>query len=304
LDISIIIVSWNVADDLRACLRSLENAGAGRYTVEVIVVDSASQDDTARIVRDEFPHVTLLALDENVGFTRGNNMGMTRASGRLLLLLNPDTEVIGDGIAILADLLDRDPTIGIAGPHTLNTDGTTQSTRRRFPDRRTALFETPWLRRFAPALIRRFEAADVADDATADIDSVQGSCMIVRRAVYEQVGGFDEGFVMYFEELDWCYRAKAAGWRVVYCGDAQIMHHGGRSSGQVSGRKHVYYNRSKVRYFSKVYGRGFGSVLRVLLKLVYVWQWLLEGGKWVLGLQRTLRAERLAAYGQVLRSSL
>jgi len=207
-------------------------------------------------------------------------------------------------VAALADLLERDSTVGIAGPHTLNTDGTTQSTRRRFPDRRTAIFETPWLRRFAPNLIRRFEATEIADDVTADIDSVQGSCMMVRRDVYEQVGGFDEGFVMYFEELDWCYRAKAAGWRVVYCGGAQIVHHGGRSSEQVSGRKHVHYNRSKVRYFSKVYGRGFGVLLVLVLKFVYAWQWMLEGAKWLLGRQRQLRAERLAAYGQVLRSGL
>lgn len=304
MDISIIIVSWNVADDLRACLNSLKDAGSGRYTVEIIVVDSASQDDTARIVHEEFPHVVLIALEENVGFTRGNNIGMAKAAGRYLLLLNPDTEVVGSAVAVLADLLEREPTVGIVGPHTLNTDGTTQSTRRRFPDRRTAIFETSWLRRFAPNLIHRFEAADIPDDAIADVDSVQGSCMMVRREVYEQVGGLDEGFVMYFEELDWCYRARAAGWRVVYCGGAQIIHHGGRSSGQVSGLKHVHYNRSKVRYFSKVYGRGFGMLLHVVLKLVYAWQWVLEGVKWVLGRQRRLRAERLAAYGQVLRSGL
>lgn len=304
MDISIIIVSWNVADDLRACLNSLKDAGSGRYAVEVIVVDSASQDETPRILREEYPLVKVVALDENVGFTRGNNVGMAQATGRYLLLLNPDTEVVGDAVAVLADLLERDSTVGITGPHTLNTDGTTQSTRRRFPDRRTAIFETPWLRRFAPNLIRRFEAAEIADGATADVDSVQGSCMMVRREVYETVGGFDEGFVMYFEELDWCHRAKAAGWRVVYCGGAQIVHHGGRSSDQVSGRKHVHYNRSKVRYFSKVYGRGFGVLLRLVLKLVYAWQWMLEGVKWLLGRQRHLRTERLAAYGQVLRSSL
>lgn len=304
MDISIIIVSWNVADDLRACLNSLKDAGAGRYAVEVIVVDSASEDGTPQRVRAEFPHVKLIALDENAGFTRGNNIGMAKAAGRYLLLLNPDTEVIGDAVATLADLLERDASIGIAGPRTLNTDGTNQSTRRHFPDRRTAVFETPWLRRFAPDLIRRFEAAEIADDATADVDSVQGSCMMVRRDVTEQIGGFDEGFVMYFEELDWCYRAKAAGWRVVYCGDAQIIHHGGRSSGQVSGRKHVLYNRSKVRYFTKVYGRGFGVLLGLVLKLVYAWQWGLEGVKWLLGRQRQIRAERLAAYSQVLRSGL
>jgi hypothetical protein len=127
---------------------------------------------------------------------------------------------------------------------------------------------------------------------------------MLRREVYEQIGGLDTGFVMYSEELDWCKRAKNAGWRVVYLGTAQIVHHGGKSSEQVVGRKHVYFQESKLRYFRKHHGSMVAFLLRGFLLLSYVWQIGLETGKSLLGNKRQMRRERIKAYWQVVRSGL
>lgn len=312
LDLSIIIVSWNVADLLAACLESilaadvsLDPSETDRLTVEIIVVDSGSSDHTVSMLRERFPQITLLAQSENVGYTRGNNIGLAAAQGRYLLLLNPDTEIIGHALEEMVAYLEANPQVGILGPHTLNSDGTTQSTRRRFPTVPLAFFESTWLQRFAPKpMLQRFYVEDQPDTSTFEVDWVQGSALLARRAVYEQIGGLDEGYIMYSEELDWCKRAKAAGWQVVYLGSARIIHHGGKSTDQVKARAHIYFQQSKLRYFRKYHGWLIAQLLRAFLLLNYLWQITLEGIKSLLGHKRAMRSERIRAYWQVIRSGL
>ncbi|MBZ0277321.1 MAG: glycosyltransferase family 2 protein [Anaerolineae bacterium] len=304
-DLSIIIVSWNVADLLAACLKSILAAPVNGLTPEIIVVDSASTDASVSLVQEQYPQVTLLAQRENLGFTRCNNIGLQTATGRYVMLLNPDTEVIGDALAQMVAYLDANPTVGIVGPHTLNTDGTTQSTRRRFPTLATAFFESTWLQAFAPkSLLNRYYVADAPDDTVVDVGWVQGSALMARREVYAQIGGLDEGYVMYSEEMDWCKRAKDAGWRVVYLGTAHITHHGGKSTDQVTARRHIHFQQSKLRYFRKYHGWLAAQTLRGVLLLLYLWQLIMEGFKGLIGHKRALRQERVAAYWQVLRSGL
>lgn len=304
IDLSIIIVSWNVANLLAACLDSIFTNANG-LRLEVIVVDSASSDQTVAMVRERFREVMLLPQTENLGFSKCNNVGLTAARGRHLLLLNPDTEIIGDALAKMVAYLDENATVGIIGPHTLNTDGSTQSTRRRFPTLATGIFESTWLQAYSPKrLMSRYHVTDAPDDAMLDVDWVQGSALMARREVYAQIGGLDEGFVMYSEELDWCRRAKAAGWRVVYLGTAQIVHHGGKSTEQVAARKHIHYHESKLRYFRKYHGRLVAQMLRLFLLLNYIWQIGIEGTKGLLGHKPSLRRQRIREYWQVLRSGL
>ncbi|MDX1991563.1 MAG: glycosyltransferase family 2 protein [bacterium] len=304
LDLSIIIVSWNVRDLLAACLRSIE-ATAGHLKLETIVVDSASSDDSVAMMQRDFPHVTVLAQHENVGYTRGNNIGLQAAKGRYLLLLNPDTEIMGDALTQMVAYLDAHPEVGVVGPHTLNTDGSYQSTRRRFPTVLLAFFESTWLQPYAPkTLLDRFYVNDAPQDATLEVDWVQGSALLARREIYDQIGGLDEGYVMFSEELDWCKRAKQHGWRVVYLGSANITHHGGKSTDQASARKHIYFQESKLRYFRKYHGVWVAVVLRVFLLLSYSLQLLLEAAKALIGSKRTMRQERIRTYWQVLRSGL
>jgi hypothetical protein len=307
VDLSIIIVSWNVADLLTACLDSIyaNHPPATDSSVEIIVVDSASHDSTVEMTGARYPDVKLLAQEENVGFSRGNNIGLETAQGRYLFLLNPDTEIIGNAIQQMIDYLDANSDVGIIGPHTLNTDGSTQSTRRRFPSKQLAFFESTWLQPLAPqSLLDDFYVTDVPDHATADVDWVQGSALMARREVYEEIGGLDAGFVMYSEELDWCKRAKDAGWRVVYFGGAQITHHGGKSSEQASAFKHIHFQKSKIRYYRKHHSGGFAKLLRLFLLANYVWQLALESAKSLIGHRRDLRRERIKTYWQVLRSGL
>jgi len=316
-DVSIVIVSWNVADLLDACLRSVAagpvqlvgpgqeaDPGDVRLAVEVIVVDSGSADHSLEVL-SRYPWVVALPQAENVGFTRGNNLGLRAARGRYLMLLNPDTEIIDDALPKLAAYLDAHPGVGIVGPHTLNSDGSTQSTRREFPTFVTALFESTWLQRYAPpGVLRRYTLSDRPDDGTYDVGWMQGSALMARREVYEQIGGLDEGYIMYSEEMDWCHRARDAGWRRVYVGAARIVHHGGKSSDQVVARRHIYFQQSKVRYFRKFHGRLAGEALRVYLLALYAWQLGLEWLKGRLGHRPELRRERVAAYREVLRSGL
>jgi N-acetylglucosaminyl-diphospho-decaprenol L-rhamnosyltransferase len=304
VDLSIIIVSWNVCDLLRQCLHSVF-ANLQTCRLEVIVVDNVSTDGSAEMVRAEFPDAHLIVNAENRGFPAANNQGIDVAQGRYVLILNPDTEVVGDALATMVAYADAHPDVGVVGPRLLNEDGSVQSSCRRFPTLATALFESTWLQAHAPRrLLERYYVQDQPSDATLDVDWVMGAALMARQEAIEQVGPMDEGYFMYSEELDWCKRFKDAGWRVVYLPTAQIVHYGGKSSDQVVISRHIHFQTSKVLYFRKHHGRLVSEILRWFLLGNYTWQLGLEGAKWLVGHKRPLRAERVAAYRQVLRSGL
>lgn len=303
-DLSIIIVNWNVGALLRTCLHSIER-GRDTLHIEVIVVDSASSDNSVAMVRAEFPWVRLITCQENVGFPKGNNLGLAAANGRFLYLLNPDTEIVGDALSVMVGYMQQHTDVGVLGTQLLYPDGRIQSSRRRFPSVLTGLFESTWLQPLAPRrLLRHYYAQDLPDDQPADVDWVMGASLLLRREVYDQVGGMDEAYFMYSEELDWCRRIKDAGWRVVYLPAAQVIHHEGKSSEQAVTARHVNFNRAKLRYFRKYHGRFAAAFIRGVLLLNYAAQLLLEGGKGVLGHKRPLRWQRVRAYWQVLRTGL
>ena len=303
-DLSIVIVSWNVCDFLRSCLSSVP-VDQRDLVIEVIVVDSASEDGSAQMIRDEFPWVRLVSCSENVGFPKGNNIGMRDATGRFLLLLNPDTEIIGDALSRMVTYLEENVEVGIVGAQLLDSDGSIQSSRRRFPSIATALFESTWLQPYAPKkMMRHYFAEDLPVDSPVEVDWLVGACLMARKEVVDQVGLMDEAFFMYSEELDWCRRIKEQGWRIVYLPQAQIIHHVGRSSEQAVTERHINFQRAKLRYFRKYHGRFPTMLIRAILLLNYVWQLALELGKGILGNQRSLRRQRAGAYWRVLRSGL
>ncbi len=302
-DLSIIIVSWNVRELLQNCLRSVMAEAALR--LQVIVVDSASTDGSQEMVAEHFPQVELVACQENVGFPGGNNLGLERANGRYILLLNPDTVVHSDALAQMVSYLEQNPGVGVVGPQLLNADGTVQSSRRRFPTVRTAFFESTWLQPYAPqAVFEHYYAGDVADGQTAVVDWVMGACLMTRQEVVAQVGGLDEKYFMYSEELDYCRRIHEAGWQVVYYPQARVTHLSGKSSEQAVTQRHINFNRAKLRYFRKYHGRMAASVLRLFLLASYGWQLSLEAIKGAVGHKRPLRWQRVRAYWMVLRSGL
>jgi hypothetical protein len=324
VDLSIVIVSWNVRDLLRRCLLSVirdqgavireqgsgtRDQGSGTshrsLITETIVVDNGSTDGSIEVMRGEFPTVRLIANTHNQGFPAANNQGLAVAQGRYVLLLNPDTEVVEDALATMVAFADGHPDVGVVGPQLLNPDGSVQSSRRRFPTLATAFFESTWLQPYAPRrLLERYYVLDRPDDATQDVDWVKGAALLARREALERVGPMDEKFFMYSEELDWCRRFREAGWRVVYLPTAQVVHHEGKSSEQVVAARHIHFQTSKVRYFRKYHGAVAAEGLRLFLLGHYVWQLGLEGAKWLVGSKRPMRAERVVAYWQVLQSRL
>ena len=343
-DLSIIIVSWNVRELLRGCLRSISRdqrsgiRGQGQaapaltpdaclLTPEIIVIDNASSDGSAAMVLAEFPQVRLIANADNRGFTSGNNQGIAVAQGRYVFFLNPDTVVMGDALATMVGTMEEHPDVGVVGPQLRYGDGSLQSSRRRFPTFGSALFEStplawhwpdnPWARRYRMedqvAGIRSQKAggrgqdevaADSLDSTGEEVDWLVGAALLTRRIVLDQVGVFDEGYFMYSEELDWCRRVKMAGWRVMYLMSAQIVHYEGKSSEQVVAARHIRFQTSKVRYFRKFHGRLAATALRAFLLAAFAVEWTLEADKWLLGSKRPLRRERMAAYAQLLASGL
>ncbi len=305
-DLSILIVSWNVRALLLACLDALPQAVGDEFSYEVIVVDNASTDGTVDAVRQTLPHVRIIANKENRGFTGGNNQALAAARGRYLLFLNPDTRPLPGSIAELIRYLEAHPQVGIVGPRLWYGDGRPQPNRRRFPTLLTLFTESTIIEHYLPRLpiFARFKMADRPDDRVQEVDWLVGAAMLARREVYEQIGPLDEGFFMYSEELDWCRRARAAGWRVVYDPAAEIIHYEGQSSQQVVARRDIAFFSSRVRYTRKYHGAFWAELLRMWLLATFGFQWLREGLKWLLGHKRELRAQRMAAYRQVLRSGL
>ena len=300
--LSIIIVSWKVRELLAACLASLPRGP------EVIVVDNASADGSAEMIRERYADVTLLANRENRGFTGGNNDGLKLAHGSLIMFLNPDTVVDEDALPLMLDYLGAHPDVGVVGPQLRYGDGTLQSSRRRFPTVMTGLMEsTPlawhWPRRFNP-WAKRYHMDDQSPDRAQEVDWLNGAALMTRREVLDGAGAFDEGYFMYSEELDWQRRVKEKGWKIVYLPDAVVTHYEGKSSDQVAAERHIRFNTSKVRYYEKHHGHGAAEALRLALLGMFAIEWAVEAAKYAAGSQRPLRLARMTAYRDLLKTGL
>jgi len=317
VDLSIIIVSWNVADLLAGCLQSLlERAedvspdeatfALGDHRSEIIVVDNASTDHTVAMLRSEYPLVRLIASERNLGFSAGNNLGLEHARGDCLLFLNPDTRVVDDAVQVMLRYLEEHPRVGLVGPRLRYADGSPQASRRRFPTLMMGLCESTLVEQWWPRnrWARAYRMEDTPDDVTQEVDWVNGACMLVRREAVDEVGALDEAFFMYSEELDWCRRMTAAGWRVAYLPTATVIHYEGQSSSQIAPMRQVYFDSSKILYFRKHHGALTAGVLRVALLAMHALHMAEEGLKYLLGHKRPLRRERLRAGLLVLRSGL
>ncbi|MFZ5916611.1 MAG: glycosyltransferase family 2 protein [Chloroflexota bacterium] len=307
-DLSVVIVSWNVRHLLRECLASVRDSQktSPQMSIETIVVDNASTDGSAEMVRQDFAQVILIANTDNPGFTGGNNQGIVASRGRYVLLLNPDTRVLDDALARMVAYMEAHPAVGALGPMLLNPDGSVQSSRRRFPTPLTPFLESTVFQSWFPRhrILSEYYVLDQDDHTTSEVDWVTGACLLARRTAFDQVGLLDQGFFMYSEELDWCHRAKASGWRVIYYPEAQVIHHGGQSSEQVKAFQIIRFNRSKIRYSARYHGVVLAALLRLFLLLNYCYLLVIETAKWSVGHKRPLRRQRMQAYWQVVTSRL
>lgn len=230
--LSIIIVNYNVRPFLENALVSLIKASAGIAT-EIFVVDNASDDGSVEMVRTKFPQVTLIPNERNLGFAAANNLALKQCTGNYLLLINPDTVVQEDSLRVMIGFFDDNKDVGLAGCKVLNPDGTLQlACRRSFPTPWVAVTKIAGLSTlFANTrMFGRYNLTYLDPNESYEVDAVSGSFMFLRRKVYEQIGGLDEQFFMYGEDLDWCYRIQRAGWKNYYISGTQIIHYKGEST--------------------------------------------------------------------------
>lgn len=267
-DLTIVIVSWNCRDYLVGCLESIRMA-APHGTFKISVVDNCSDDGTIEVVRRDFPEVLLIANKENVGFAAANNQAIRASRSRYILLLNPDAAVMPGTVDGLVAFMDSHPDVSAAGPTLLNTDGTVQRTGVRFPTNWNILCETLFLDRiFAESKIfGRHKEVYMDSTKPREVDFVHGAALIARRKAVEKIGGLDEGFFMYFEETDWCWRMKTEGGKVFYTAGKGIAHHGGSETGHFDERRLVHYHASLIRFYRKHYSSLRLVMLRPLLVL-------------------------------------
>jgi len=228
--LTICIVNYNAEGYVRTCLKSLY-ANQIDTTFEVVLVDNCSEDGSAEMVRTSYPRVRLICSESNIGFARANNAALRVARGQYLLWLNNDTVVLPGALDALVRFLEEHPEVGIVGPKVLNSDGSLQlQCRRGLPTLWAALCYVSGLSRvFAKnPFFTGYLLTHLDEDEAASVDAVSGACLMARREVLNQIGYPDEGYFMFAEDLDWCWRAKQAGWQVFYFPDARIIHYGGR----------------------------------------------------------------------------
>ena len=261
MDLSIVILNYNTREHLRACIRALLAEGStslsgGSIQAEVLVVDNASSDGSADMIAAEFPWVELIRSPRNGGFAFGNNQALRRARGATILLLNPDTLMPAGGVGRLLERLQAHPEAGIVGPKLLRPNGSMHlACRRSFPTPATAFYRFSGLARLFPGSRRfgRYNLTFVDPDLPIEVDSVCGACMLLRREVLERIGLLDERFFMYGEDLDWCLRAREAGWTVRYEPSVVVQHQHGAASRKRALRTTFHFFRAMDLFYRKHY---------------------------------------------------
>jgi GT2 family glycosyltransferase len=266
--LSIIIVNYNAEQLILRCLETVfETAGALDY--EVIVVDNASTDQSVLAIQQNYPQVTLLCNQQNVGFARANNQAARIARGRYLLLLNSDAFVHDGAISKLTEYMDAHPETGAAGCRLVYEDGILQRSCYSFPTPLTELWQALWLDRLfsESSIFGKFRMTYWNYDSYRDVDWVMGAVMILRREAVEQEGLFDEEYFMYSEEMDLCYRLKQAGWKVSFVPDASATHLWGGTSRQNKELAFVRLYKSRILFFCKHYGPILTAAYKLVLYL-------------------------------------
>jgi GT2 family glycosyltransferase len=278
--VSVCIVTLNASKYLHHCLTLLEKS-QGTEVEQIIVVDNRSNDNTVKMIHEKHSSVTLIQNNRNEGYTIPMNRAMKEADGEYLLILNPDAFVKPKAVAALANFLDLHPEVGIAGPKVLNVDGTFQKSCRRGVAR-------PWnVISYFTGLAERFpdnskytgyHLSHLDENILNEVDGVSGSCMMIRRNLIDKIDCFDERFFAYQEDSDYCFRAKAAGWKIYYVPEAEVIHDAGRGGSAAYKYRSLFeWHRSyyllykkhfSADYFPLVNGLFYSAMLGKLLMTV------------------------------------
>jgi N-acetylglucosaminyl-diphospho-decaprenol L-rhamnosyltransferase len=283
--LSVIIVNWNTRELLARCLESVECSGLRARPTEsstvnlqasslqTIVVDNSSTDNSTAMVKERYPQVHVIENQENVGFARASNQGIAHATGRYVLLLNPDTKAHPAALETLVAFMETHPRAGACGARLLNVDGSLQPACHPMltPGRefwRLLFLERLWSRATYP--MHRWDSR-----TPRRVEVIKGACLMLRRSALDEVGLLDETYFMYTEEVDLCYRLAQAGWELWYVPAAQIVHSGEGSSRQAADAMYLELYRSKVRFYRKFGGERRARCFRRLVRLAYRPRWLI-----------------------------
>lgn len=304
VDLSIVVVSYNTRDLLERCLKSVCSipnsvfSGVEKLNPEVFVVDNASSDNSAQMVREKFPGVRLIANPENRGFAAANNQAFPLTGGRYVMMLNPDTEVKPGALETLVEFMDAHPRVGACGGKLLYGDGTLQHSAFAFPSLAQIwldFFPLNW-RLTNSRLNGRYPISWYARGEPFVIDHPLGADFLVRRQAAEQVGWLDEKFFIYCEEIDWAMRLKRAGWQIWCVPQAVIVHHEAQSTRQFRDKMFVELWRARWRLFTKHYSPAFRWAARQIVRLG-LWNAARQARRTMVTQDELQR--RLAAYRQV-----
>jgi len=294
--VTAVVVSYNTREDLRRCLASLR-AHSG-ISCRVVVVDNASTDGSADLVEKEFPEARVIRNRENAGFSRANNQGLREAAGAYALILNSDAELTPGALPALVARLDARPRLGAVGPRTLSPDGSVQvsfgpalTPRAEWRQRRLVR----GVKRRDPAALKEATARSAFEH---EPDWLSGSCLLARKEALDAVGGFDEGFFLYEEDVDLCLRLRRAGWGVLFTPGAEVVHHLGRSMQTDPARARLEYHRSHLRFYRKHNGPVLAAALRGFIGAGAALGWLRSVGP------GSARRQRRRHHAQVLRVAI
>ena len=269
MDLSIIIVNWNSIAFTRECLASI-SANVRGLDYEVIVVDNASRDDIRGLCSGTFPSLKVVRSSENLGFAGGNNLGFEHSCGNRLLFLNPDTLILGDAIQSMISVLDSDADFGVVGCRLVNRDSSLQaSCVQPFPTILNQLLTLDWIQRRWPrwSLLGIRSLSD-NPDGVSEVEVVSGACLMVKREIFERLGGFSTEYFLYAEEADLCRRVGRAGWKVGHVGSAKVVHFGGESSkSNGSAFSDVVMHESVFKLLRKFRGGPYAYLYRAALLL-------------------------------------
>ncbi len=265
-DVSVIVVNWNAQALLAKCLRHVYDT-VQRASYEVIVVDNNSSDGSQDMVRRDFPEAILIANSDNRGFAAANNQGIAISQGRYVLLLNSDAFVEDDTVDAMVAFLDARPEAGMAACRLLYEDRSLQRSCSRFPTLETEFYTAVGLEKLFPhhRVFGKYLLGDWDYDDIRAVDVIMGAFMLVRREAIAQVGAMDEGYFMYSEEVDWCYRFRQAGWQIWFNPQAQAVHLWGGTSKQVRWEMFIELYRSRLRFFRRSYGAPSAFLLKLIL---------------------------------------
>lgn len=278
IDVSVIVVAWNVKKLLDECLESVFAQTSG-INFEVIYVDNNSLDGSTAMVKEKYPAVTIIQNSQNLGFIKANNQGIRIAKGRYVLLLNSDTLVLDNAIEKIVRFADKHPEAAVVGGKVLNPNRTLQRNCLAIPSVLHIFFAATWLYKIAPRI-----AGERLDwwnyDEVREVDAIVGCFSLVRRTAFEQVGLMDEDYFVYTDDTDWCYRFKIAGWKILFTPEPQIIHYGAQTTKKAADKFVLQLHGSQLQFMQK-YAGSIGFFLSRILTAFYFFvripYWLLYG---------------------------